>query len=85
MTSVRRPANVEVIAKIETLFENIADSLLREEELSIPLRHKKLQSTSLDGADAELSTEFTKVSFPAKTPREAWRFSEQPSIGNILP
>ena len=85
MASVRRPANVEVIAKIETVFENIADSLLRGEELSIPLRHKKLQSTSLDRADAKLSTEFTKVSFPAKTPREAWRFSEQPSIGNILP
>jgi hypothetical protein len=75
MTSVRRHANVEVITKIEKIFENIADSLLREEELSIPLRYKKPQTAFPQEANAEVSTELTNVSFPAKTPREARSFS----------
>ncbi|KAL2040644.1 hypothetical protein N7G274_006623 [Stereocaulon virgatum] len=75
MTSVGRHANVEVITKIEKIFENIADSLLRQEELSIPLRYKKLQPMTPHEATAELSSELTNVSFPAKTPREARSFT----------
>ena len=62
--------------KIEKVFENIADSLLHEDELTIPLRYKKHQSEFLNEPDAGLSSELTNVLFPAKTPQEAWRFSE---------
>lgn len=86
MASYQRHANAEVIAKIEAIFENIADSLLNEEnpyvpvnDIFIPLRNKK--HTLSDGNapslfDAEPSDGFTNVSFPAKgRPKEAWRFS----------
>ena len=75
MASARRPATLEVIARIEDIFENITDGLLREDELTIPLRCKKTQSTALDELEAELSCKLTNVSFPAKTSQEAWRFS----------
>ncbi|KAF6233924.1 hypothetical protein HO173_007754 [Letharia columbiana] len=86
MASYQRHANAEVIAKIEAIFENIADSLLNEEnpyvpvnDIFIPLRNKK--HTPLNGNapslfDAEPSDGFTNVSFPAKgRPKEAWRFT----------
>ena len=79
MASARRPATLEVIAKIEDIFENITSSLLREDELTIPLRYKKSQSAILDELKAELSSKLTNVSFPAKTAQEAWRFSTQAS------
>ncbi len=72
MASSQRPANQEVVAKVERVFEDIADSLLRKEEISIPLRYKKPASSQ---HDAELSIAVTKVSFPARTPQEARRFS----------
>ncbi|KAK0510386.1 hypothetical protein JMJ35_006818 [Cladonia borealis] len=75
MASARRPAALEVIAKIEDIFENITNSLLREDELTIQLRCKKSQSTTLDELEAELSWKLTYVSFPAKTAQEAWRFT----------
>ena len=77
MASARRPATLEVIAKIEDIFENMTNSLLRDDELTIPLRCKKSQSITLDELEAELFCKLTNVSFPAKTPQEAWRFSTQ--------
>ena len=77
MASARRPASLEVIAKIEVIFENITNNLLREDELTIPLRYEKSRSTTLDELEAELSCKLTNVSFPAKTPQEAWRFGTQ--------
>ena len=79
MASARRPASLEVIGKIEAIFEDITDSLLREDELTIPLRYKRPQSTALDELEAELSCKLTNISFPAKDPQEAWRFSRQTS------
>ena len=70
---------MEVIARIETIFESITDSLLREEELTIPLRYKKAHWAPVADPDNDSFVELTKVSFPAKTPQEAWRFSEQGS------
>ena len=84
MASARRPATLEVIAKIEDIFENITNSLLREDELTIPLRCKKSQSKTLDELEAELSYKLTYVSFPAKTAQEAWRFSTQASTLGVL-
>lgn len=86
MASSHRFAGVEVIAKIESIFENIADSLLNEENPYVPLndifislRHKKYTKPNDDTSspcDAEPSEYFTKVSFPARgRPKEAWRFS----------
>ena len=84
MASARRPASLDIIAKIEAIFENITDSLLREDELIIPLRCKKSQSTALDELETEPCTKLTKVSFPAKTPQEEWRFSTQKSASRGL-
>lgn len=73
MASVRRPANQEVLAKVEKVFEDIADNLIREESISIPLRYKKPASTL---PEAEVSSVLTHVSFPGATPQEARQFSE---------
>lgn len=86
MASTHQNANAEVIVKIEAIFENIADSLLNEEnpyvplnDIFIPLRHKKHvtpKGNSPSLFDAEPSDDFTNVSFPARgRPKEAWRFS----------
>ena len=77
MASTQRQATLAVIAKIEDIFENITNSLLCEDEVTIPLRYKKSQSTTSDELEAELFSKLTIVSFPAKTPQEAWRFSTQ--------
>ena len=84
MASAQRSATLEVIAKIEEIFENITNSLLREDEMKIPLRCKESQSTTLDMLEAELSCKLTIVSFPAKTSQEAWRFSTQASTSRRL-
>lgn len=73
MASIRRPANQEVLAKVERVFEEIADNLLREENISIPLRYKKPASTR---PEAEASSVLTHVSFPGATPQESRQFSE---------
>jgi len=78
MASAQRPANAEVITKIETVFENIADSLLHEETISIPLKYKKPTPTASNRLNDSLPTELTNVSFPSKTPGEARRFSRKP-------
>ncbi|MCJ1275954.1 hypothetical protein MMC21_003759 [Puttea exsequens] len=74
MTSHQRSANVEVVAEIERVFENIADGLLGEEPISIPLRYKK-QGSSLEHSDSTHPSSITHVTFPSKTPGEARRFA----------
>ena len=79
-------ANAEAIAKIEAVFENIADSLSNEEnpcvpskDIFIPLRYKKSVTSNGDSpshSSAESADAFRAVSFPARgRPKEAWRFS----------
>ena len=86
MASSHPPANAEVIAKIEAVFENIADSLLSEEnpyvpsrDIFIPLRYKRHTASDSHAPgilDTDSSHDFTNVSFPARgRPKEAWRFS----------
>ena len=86
MASSHQPANAQVIAKIEAVFENIADSLLDEEnpsvpvnDIFIPLRYKKHAShdaTTSSLIDTVPSDDITKVFFPARgRPKKAWRFS----------
>ena len=86
MASSHRPAKAEVIAKIETIFENIADSLLEEEnpnvprnDIFVPVKYKKRAPHNTNPPstlDAEPSEHFTKVCFPARgRPEEARRFS----------
>ena len=76
----------EAIAKIEAVFENIADSLSNEEnqcvpskDIFIPLRYKKHATSNGDtpsNSNTEPAHYFTMVSFPARgRPREARRFS----------
>ena len=66
----------EVIAKLESIFEDIADKLLREDSISIPLRYKKRSFGLTSQASNEPSSiRLTHVSWPAKTPEEARRFS----------
>lgn len=86
MASSHQPVNAQVIAKIEAVFENIADSLLDEEnpsvpvnDIFIPLRYKKHASnndTTSSLLDTVPSDDITNVFFPAKgRPKKAWRFS----------
>lgn len=86
MTSSPGSANAEVIAKIEAVFENITDSLLKEQnpyvplnDIFVPLRNKRHTAPNADTSsllDVEPSDDFINVSFPARgRPKEAWRFS----------
>lgn len=74
MASSDNVANAIVIDRVERVFENIIDSLLREDEISIPLKCKKSTSTISAQGDCKISARLMYISFPAKTSQEAWRF-----------
>lgn len=86
MASSHQPANAQVIEKIEAMFENIADSLLDEEnpyvpvnDIFIPIKYKKhapANNNTPSPSDTVPTDDFTNISFPARgRPKEAWRFS----------
>ena len=95
MASSDRPQSAEVISKIEAVFENIADSLLDEENPYVPvndifvqLRHKKYATPVANPPtlfDAEPEDTSTNVCFPARgRPRESWRFSRLLTNGQVI-
>lgn len=87
MASSHRPPNAQVIEKIEAIIENIADSLLNEEnpyvpvnDIFIPIKYKKHAPSNDNTPSLPENTvptdDFTNISFPARgRPKEAWRFS----------
>lgn len=75
MASFRPHNNAEVIPKIQNTLESIVDGLLREEEVAIPLKLKNPPGKQPSPLATEISNHWTSVSFPARTFREAWRFS----------
>jgi len=70
------------ITKIEDIFESIADCILDEgKELVIPLksRPKKKTVANKNGStkvNIAASNEPRKITFPSKSPKEAWKFSK---------
>ena len=95
MASSDRPESAAVISKIEAVFENIADSLLNEENPCVPandifvqLRHKNYTTPASHTPtlfDGEPEDKFTNVCFPARgRPREAWRFSRNLTNGQLM-
>ena len=95
MASSDRPESADVISKIEAVFENIADSLLNEENPCVPandifiqLRHKNYTTPLSDTPtlfDAEPEEKLTNICFPARgRPREAWRFSRLLTNGQVM-
>ena len=95
MPSSDRPQSAEVISKIEAVFENIANSLLDEENPYVPvndifvqLRHKKYATPVGNPPtliDAEPEDTSTNVCFPARgRPRESWRFSRLLTNGQVI-
>ena len=73
---------VLVITKIEDIFESIADCILDEgKELVIPLKSRprnKIVANKDDPTKISSSTsaDSRKITFPSKSPREAWKFSK---------
>jgi meiotic recombination protein SPO11 len=71
-----------VITKIEDIFESITDCILDEgKELMIPLksRAKKKNAANKDDStqvNRSSNTETRNITFPSKSPQEAWKFSE---------
>ena len=76
MTSSHMPSNKEVLAKIEQIFENIADRLREQEDLAIPLIFKKRPSTSSGQFDDHVVPSIENIMFPGRSPREARRFGK---------
>ncbi|KAL8689390.1 MAG: hypothetical protein Q9218_004927 [Villophora microphyllina] len=73
----RRVADPETIRKVETIVDRISQSLQTEDEsVSIALRSKQRSgtATSLPSQAPSSRTQY-QLSFPGKTPQEAWRFS----------
>ncbi|PMD37215.1 DNA topoisomerase IV, alpha subunit [Hyaloscypha variabilis F] len=70
-----------VITKIEDIFESIADCILDEgKELVIPLKTRPRNITVANKDDptkinSSASAESRKITFPSKSPREAWKFT----------
>lgn len=78
----RELGKLDVIAKIEAIFESIVDGLLgRQDTLRIPISSRKARSrTILDNAGHASSSKTNtsrEIHFPGKNSQEAWRFSKQ--------
>ncbi|KAL8920780.1 MAG: hypothetical protein Q9172_004351 [Xanthocarpia lactea] len=75
--SRRRPADPETIRKVEEVVHQIVRSLQQEDNnLSIALRTRKRPGNSPPDSKSQLlGNGQYKLSFPGKTPEEAWRFS----------
>ena len=71
-----------VIAKIESMFEDVIDALLEGKEklkfvLSSRTDRSQIHSNRDDQPPALNLNRDREISFPGKSPQEAWRFSEQ--------
>jgi len=73
-----------VISKLEDIFEAMADCILNEEkELSIQLKRKAKKSDRDENKSVDepvprgnqVQERFMNVTFPSKSPHEAWKFS----------
>jgi meiotic recombination protein SPO11 len=69
-----------VIAKIENIFESIIDCILNEKkELVISLRSRpkcKSKDSEESTSNPKPKPEIKNITFPSKSPQEAWKFSE---------
>jgi len=67
-----------VIARIEDIFESIADSILHEKkELIIRLRtRRRTKNHNLDPSNSAVrnASDTKLIRFPSKSPQEAWKF-----------
>ncbi|POS82716.1 hypothetical protein EPUL_005034 [Erysiphe pulchra] len=78
ITSRTRDQAGNIIAKIEQIFESLADCILEKKELAIHLKIRENGNRKLERIDSlgPLYEERTrKVCFPSRNPREAWKFT----------
>ncbi|OWP04320.1 hypothetical protein B2J93_9388 [Marssonina coronariae] len=65
-----------VISKMEKIFESITDCILDEKkELVIRLKSRSKKRQVLDENDSEALEKSTKITFPSKNAKEAWKFT----------
>ncbi|KAK2623907.1 hypothetical protein QTJ16_006541 [Diplocarpon rosae] len=65
-----------VISKMEKLFESITDCILDEKkELVIQLKSRPKRKQNLEENYREVPEKSTKITFPSKNAREAWKFT----------
>ena len=70
-----------VITKIEDIFESMASCILQEgKELVIPLKSRPRKQKTANEAGSprnyrQPKTETKNITFPSKSPKEAWKFS----------
>ncbi|KAK6581907.1 hypothetical protein PZA11_005604 [Diplocarpon coronariae] len=65
-----------VISKMEKIFESITDCILDEKkELVIRLKSRSKKRQVLDENDSEAPEKSTKITFPSKNAKEAWKFT----------
>lgn len=70
-----------VIAKIEKIFDSIAGSLLNEENsLVIPLKTRPRSKAGGESGTDGTKSGVRNITFPNKSTREAWGFSELKSL-----
>jgi hypothetical protein len=78
-TSISRNSPGAVISRIEDIFEAMADCILNEaKELVIQLKtrdRKKQNSGVAEPTKRRKKTETRTITFPSKSPQEAWKFS----------
>lgn len=73
-----------VITKIENIFESIADCILNQEkELVISLKSRpkcKSRDSEESISSSKPNPEIKNITFPSRSPQEAWKFSESKMI-----
>ena len=73
----------DVITKLEDIFESLADCLLDEKkELTIRLKPRARRTANEDSRSSSQGRRAGErsITFPSKSPQEAWRFSESQYI-----
>lgn len=84
-TSIRQSSHHQgaVIAKLEDIFESIADQMLAEKPFVIPMKSRLNNEQALDAESGVLlntgPSEVVNITWPGATQRESWKFSETPT------
>ena len=77
-----------VIAKLEDIFESIADQMLAEKPFVIPMKSRLNNEQALDAESGVLlntgQSEVVNITWPGATQRESWKFGEIPMASNLL-
>jgi hypothetical protein len=84
ITAPTNPQQIVALARIEAVLEGTVDAIINnDKQLSITLKRRKTREQLRRGPESALSPSVSEatVTFPGKTPQEAWQFSQHRQPG----